>query len=66
MGRATDREPGGRHRHVLAGIGWVAGFDYLVSDAAGLVTADLNIALLPALLGVVYLSAVLVGWIRYR
>lgn len=48
------------------GVGWVAGFGYLVADAAGLVAYDLNIALFPALLGVTYLIALIVGWIRYR
>ncbi|MBE1877427.1 hypothetical protein [Myceligenerans pegani] len=48
------------------GVGWVAGFGYLVADAAGLVAYDLDIALFPALLGVAYLVAVVVGWIRYR
>jgi hypothetical protein len=51
---------------VALGVGWVAGFGYLVADAAGLVAHDLNIAVFPALLGVVYLIAVIVGWIRYR
>lgn len=51
---------------VTLGVGWVAGFGYFVADAAGLVAYDPNIALFPALLGVVYLIAVLLGWIRYR
>jgi len=48
------------------GVGWVAGFGYLVAHAAGLVAHDLDIALFSALLGVTYLIAVVVGWIRYR
>jgi hypothetical protein len=48
------------------GVGWVAGFGYLVAHGAGLVAHDLNIALFSALLGVTYLIAVIVGWIRYR
>ncbi|OLT09746.1 hypothetical protein BJF78_05755 [Pseudonocardia sp. CNS-139] len=48
------------------GVGWVVGFGYLAADGAGIVSHDLNIALFPALLGVVYAIAVLVGWIRYR
>ncbi|MBE1530751.1 hypothetical protein [Actinomadura algeriensis] len=48
------------------GAGWVAGFGYLVADGAGLVALDPDIALFPALLGVAYLIALLVGWIRYR
>lgn len=51
---------------VTLGVGWVVGFAYFVADAAGLVTYDLNIALFPALLGVVYVIAIVVGWIRYR
>jgi hypothetical protein len=51
---------------VTLGVGWVVGFAYFVADAAGLVAYDLNIALFPALLGVVYLTAFVVGGIRYR
>lgn len=47
------------------GVGWVVGFAYFVADAAGLVTYDLNVALFPALLGVVYLIAFVIGRIRY-
>jgi len=50
----------------VLGVGWVVGFAYFVADAAGLITYDLNIALFPALLGVVYLIAFVVGRIRYR
>lgn len=48
------------------GVGWVVGFGFLVADGAGLIAADLNIGLFPALLGIVYLVAVGIGWIRYR
>ena len=48
------------------GVGWVVGFAYVVADTAGLVTDDLNPALFPALLGVVYLIAFVVGQFRYR
>ena len=48
------------------GVGWVAGFGYVVADAAGLVANDLTIALFSVLLGVTYLIAVVVGCIRYR
>lgn len=48
------------------GVGWVAGFAFFVADAAGLITAQLNIGLFPALLGVIYMTAVLIGWLRYR
>ncbi len=51
---------------VTLGAGWVVGFAYVVADIAGLVTYDINIALFPLLLGVVYLVAVVVGWLRYR
>lgn len=48
------------------GVGWVAGFGYLVADAAGLLAEGLPVALLPALLGGVYVVAVVVGRLRYR
>lgn len=51
---------------VTLGAGWVVGFTYFVADAAGLVTSDLDIALFPALLAVVYSIALVVGRIRYR
>lgn len=48
------------------GVGWVGGFAYVVADAADLVDYEVDIAVLPALLGVVYMIAFLVGTIRYR
>ncbi len=51
---------------VTLGAGWVVGFGYVVAEGAGLIAYDLNLALFPVLLGVVYLIAVGVGWIRYR
>ncbi|MEE1621186.1 hypothetical protein ACQ3I4_02710 [Zafaria sp. Z1313] len=51
---------------VTLGIGWVLGFAYFVADAAGLVPYDVNVAVFPALLGVVYLLAFVVGNVRYR
>ncbi len=51
---------------VTLGVGWVAGFGYVVADAAGLVTRDLDIALFPVFLGGAYVIAVVVGWLRYR
>ncbi len=48
------------------GVGWIGGFAYVVADAAGLVDYDVNIAVLPTLMGVVYMVAVLVGTLRYR
>lgn len=51
---------------VTLGVGWVGGFAYVVADAAGLVAYDVDIALFPVLLGVVYVVAFAVGKIRYR
>jgi hypothetical protein len=51
---------------VTLGVGWIVGFAYVVADAAGLVTDDVNLALFPVLLGVVYVIAFCVGRIRYR
>ena len=51
---------------VTFGVGWVVGFACFVADAAGLVPDGLSIALFPALLGVVYVIAFVVGRIRYR
>ncbi|RAY16821.1 hypothetical protein DPM19_01245 [Actinomadura craniellae] len=51
---------------VTLGVGWVGGFAYVVTDAADLVVQDVNIAVFPVLLGVVYSVGVLVGKIRYR
>ncbi len=48
------------------GLGWVIGFGYVVADAAGLVAYDVNPGVFPALLGVVYIIAIAVGWVRYR
>ena len=45
------------------GVGWVGGFAYVVADAAGLVDYDVDIAVLPALLGVVYMIAFVVSTI---
>jgi hypothetical protein len=50
---------------VTLGAGWVGGFGYVVADAADLVDYDVNVAVLPAFLGVVYLVAFVVGKIRY-
>jgi hypothetical protein len=51
---------------ITLGVGWVGGFAYVVADAAGLVAYDVNLAVFPALLGVVYMIAFVVGKIRYR
>ncbi|MFC5824116.1 hypothetical protein [Nonomuraea insulae] len=51
---------------ISLGAGWVGGFAYVVADAAGLIAYDVNTAILPALLGVVFLIAYAAGMIRYR
>jgi hypothetical protein len=51
---------------ITLGVGWVGGFAYVVADGAGLVAHDVDIAVFPALLGVVYLVAFVVGKVRYR
>ena len=51
---------------VTLGVGWVGGFAYVVADAADLIADDANIAVFPALLGVVYMIAIVVGHLRYR
>lgn len=48
------------------GAGWVVGFAVFLAKAAGLFDAELNLGWFPALLGAVYLVAVLAGWFRYR
>ncbi|WP_147339377.1 hypothetical protein [Actinomadura spongiicola] len=51
---------------VTLGVGWILGFTYVVADAASLVTRDVDIAILPTLMGVVFLVAFAVGKLRYR
>jgi hypothetical protein len=51
---------------ITLGFGWVVGFGYVVAESAGLITADIELGLFPALLGVVFLIATLVGWVRFR
>ena len=51
---------------ITLGVGWVAGFAYVVADRAGLVTHDVGIAVFPVVLGVTYLVAVAAGRFRYR
>lgn len=51
---------------VTLGVGWVLGFAYFVADNADLVRYDLNLAVFPALLGVVFMLELLIGSIRYR
>lgn len=48
------------------GVGWIGGFAYVVANGAGLVEQEVSAGALPALMGVVYMIAILVGTIRYR
>jgi hypothetical protein len=51
---------------ITLGVGWVAGFGYIVADAADLIARDAEIGVLAALLGVVYMISIAVGNLRYR
>jgi hypothetical protein len=51
---------------VTLGVGWVGGFSYFVADAADLISYDVDNGVYPALLGIVYMIAIVVGTIRYR
>ena len=51
---------------ITLGVGWVGGFAYVVADAAGLIANPVNVAVFPALLGVVYVIAVVAGMFRFR
>ncbi len=51
---------------ITLGVGWVLGFSYVVADTAGLVARDVSIAVLPALMGVVFVAAFAAGKFRYR
>jgi hypothetical protein len=51
---------------VTLGVGWVGGFSYFVADAANLISYDIDNGVFPALLGIVYMLATVVGTIRYR
>jgi hypothetical protein len=51
---------------VTLGVGWVGGFAYVVADAADLISYDLDNGVFPAMLGIVYMIAIVVGTIRYR
>lgn len=48
------------------GAGWVLGFGYVVAEAGGLIPFGVDIAVLPIVMGVVFLVAFVVGKIRYR
>lgn len=49
---------------VTLGLAWVTGFAYVAANAAGLVTIDIGVLL--AAPGVVFVLAVVAGKIRYR
>lgn len=51
---------------VTLGFGWVGGFAYVVADGAELIAGDVDLAVFPALLGVVYMITIAVGHLRYR
>lgn len=51
---------------VTLGVGFVGGFAYVVADAADLITRDVDVAVFPVLLAVVYMLTILVGHLRYR
>lgn len=51
---------------ITLGVGWVGGFGLVVANAAGLLGRDAELALFPALLGVVFVAAFAVGRFRYR
>lgn len=51
---------------VTLGVGWVVGFAYVVADGADLIAGDIDIGIFPALLGVVYIVAIVAGTVRYR
>ncbi|AWW41955.1 hypothetical protein [Streptomyces cadmiisoli] len=51
---------------VTLGVGWVVGFAYVVADGADLGARDVDVAVLPGLMGVVFMIAFAVGRIRYR
>ncbi|MEV4539853.1 hypothetical protein AB0J82_39385 [Asanoa sp. NPDC049518] len=48
------------------GVGWVLWFAYVVADQADLAAAEVDVAVLPVVVGVVFVVALAVGKIRYR
>ncbi|SNT64647.1 hypothetical protein SAMN05421812_117163 [Asanoa hainanensis] len=48
------------------GVGWVLGFAYVVADQASLAAGDIDVAVLPVVMAVVFVSAFVVGKLRYR
>ena len=51
---------------ITLGAGWIGGFAWVVADAAGLLPGDIEIAIFPAALAVVFLIAFFAGKVRYR
>jgi hypothetical protein len=51
---------------VTLGVGWVAGFAYVVADGADLLGFGADFGIFSALLGVVYMLAIAGGNLRYR
>lgn len=51
---------------VTLGAGFVVGFAYISADKADLIDREVNVALLPMLMAVVYVIAIAVGNLRYR
>lgn len=51
---------------VALGAGWVLGFGHVVADRAELLGVDVDLAALPAFMGVVFMLALAVGRLRYR
>lgn len=51
---------------ITLGFGWVIGFGYIIADSAGLITGEIPLGLFPASLGIVFMLATLIGWVRYR
>jgi hypothetical protein len=51
---------------VALGVGWVAGFGYVVAEKANVLPVDVEFAVLPALMGIVFIVAVFGGRLKYR
>lgn len=48
------------------GAGWVLGSAYVVADAGGLLPIDVDLVVLPIVMGITFLVVFVVGKIRYR
>lgn len=51
---------------ITLGLGWVGGFAYIVADAADLIDRNVSIGLFTAILGIIYIIAIVVGNLRFR